>query len=303
MEVCLWVTTFILIAVVILLTIKIHLLKKSAKEINTALSEKLKTDTNTLIDISSHNKHMKSLAESINLQLRELRKERLHYQQGDYELKEAVTNISHDLRTPLTAICGYLDLLEQTEKSEEVTRYLEIIRNRTEILKQLTEELFRYSVFISVSDNTSYENVVLNSVLEESISAYYASLKEQNITPKISIPDVKIERNLNKNALSRIFGNVISNAIKYSDGDLNITLLESGEIVFSNKASSLDEVQTGRLFDRFYTVETAKKSTGLGLSIAKALTEQMNGSITAKYIDGSIYIHITFPNQENKTNL
>lgn len=301
MEVCLWVTTFILIAVVILLTIKIHLLQKSAKEIKAALSEKLKADTNTLIDISSHNKHMKSLAESINIQLKELRKERLHYQQGDYELKEAVTNISHDLRTPLTAICGYLDLLEQTEQSEEVTRYLETIRNRTEILKQLTEELFRYSVFISVSDNTLYENVVLNSVLEESISAYYASLKERNITPKISIPDVKIERSLNKNALSRIFGNVISNAIKYSDGDLNITLLESGEIVFSNKASSLDEVQTGRLFDRFYTVETAKKSTGLGLSIAKALTEQMNGSITAKYIDGSIYIHITFANEENKT--
>lgn len=303
MEVCLWITIFILILVVILLTTKLHLLKKSAKEIKSALSEKLETETNTLIDISSHNKHMKSLAESINIQLRELRKERLHYQQGDYELKEAVTNISHDLRTPLTAICGYLDLLEQTEKSEEVTRYLEIIRNRTEILKQLTEELFRYSVFISVSDNTSYENVALNSVLEESISAYYASLKERNITPKISISDVKIERNLNKNALSRIFGNVISNAIKYSDGDLNITLLESGEIIFSNKASSLDEVQTGRLFDRFYTVETAKKSTGLGLSIAKALTEQMNGSITAKYIDGSIYIHIFFPNQDNKTNL
>ena len=303
MELCLWISIFILVLVVILLTTKLHLLKKSAKEIKTALSEKLETETNTLIDISSHNKHMKSLAESINIQLRELRKERLHYQQGDYELKEAVTNISHDLRTPLTAICGYLDLLEQTEKSEEVTRYLEIIRNRTEILKQLTEELFRYSVFTSVSDNTSYENVVLNSVLEESISAYYASLKERNITPKISIPDVKIERNLNKNALSRIFGNVISNAIKYSDGDLNITLLESGETVFSNKASSLDEVQTGRLFDRFYTVETAKKSTGLGLSIAKALTEQMNGSITAKYIDGSIYIHITFPNQDNKTNL
>lgn len=303
MELWLWIIICILIIIILLLMIKIYLLKKSAKEIEAAFADRLITDSNTLIDISVRDKNMKSLAESINIQLRELRKERLHYQQGDYELKEAVTNISHDLRTPLTAICGYLDLLEQTEKTEEVTRYLEIIRNRTEILKQLTEELFRYSVFISVSDNTSYENIVLNSVLEESISAYYASLKERNITPKISIPDVKIERSLNKNALSRIFGNVISNAIKYSDGDLNITLLESGEIIFSNKASSLDEVQTGRLFDRFYTVETAKKSTGLGLSIAKALTEQMNGSITAKYIDGSIYIHITFPNQDNKTDL
>lgn len=303
MELWLWIIICILIIIILLLMIKIYLLKKSAKEIEAAFADRLITDSNTLIDISVRDKNMKSLAENINIQLRKLRKERHHFQQGDYELKEAVTNISHDLRTPLTAICGYLDLLEQTEKSEEVTRYLEIIRNRTEILKQLTEELFRYSVFISVSDNTSYENVVLNSALEESISAYYASLKERNITPKISIPDVKIERSLNKNALSRIFGNVISNAIKYSDGDLNITLLESGEIIFSNKASSLDEVQTGRLFDRFYTVETAKKSTGLGLSIAKALTEQMSGRITAKYINGSIYIHITFPNQQNETNL
>lgn len=295
MGIWVYVTIGILVLIIVFLIIRIYLLKKSAKEIESEFADKVVTDTNTLINISSRDRHMQSLAESINVQLRELRKERHHFQQGDFELKEAVTNISHDLRTPLTAICGYLDLLEGEEKSETVTRYLEIIKNRTDILKQLTEELFRYSVFVSVSNNTSYENITLNSVIEESISGFYADLKSRLITPEISMPDKKIKRNLNKNALSRIFGNIISNAIKYSDGDLNITLHEDGEIVFSNSASRLDEIQVGKLFDRFYTVETAKKSTGLGLSIAKALTEQMNGNIKAKLSDGVIYIYVSFP--------
>lgn len=295
MEIFLSVLIGILILIIFLLILKVYLLRKSIREIEKEFSYRIKTDTNTLIDVSSHDRQIKKLAEGINIQLRELRKERHHFQQGDFELKEAVTNISHDLRTPLTAICGYLDLLESEEKSEEVKRYLNIIKNRTEILKQLTEELFRYSVFVSVSNNTSYESVVLNSVLEESILGFYADLKSHMITPEISIPDKKIKRNLNKNALSRIFGNIISNAIKYSDGDLSVTLYQSGEIVFSNSASKLDEIQVGKLFDRFYTVDTAKKSTGLGLSIAKALTEQMNGSITACFNNGTISIRLIFP--------
>ena len=92
-----------------------------------------------------------------------------------------------------------------------------------------------------------------------------------------------------------MFGNIISNALKYSDGDLIITLREDGEIIFTNHASQLDEIKTGRLFDRFYTVETASaESTGLGLSIAKALTEQMGGKITAEYKDGMILVKVCF---------
>lgn len=122
--------------------LKIHLLQKSAKEIREAFSHRLETDTNTLIDISSHDKEMRKLAASINEQLCLLRIQRHKYQTGDKELKEAVTNISHDLRTPLTAVCGYMDLLQKEEKSEKVTRYLDLIANRIEAMKQLTEELF-----------------------------------------------------------------------------------------------------------------------------------------------------------------
>ena len=187
-------------------------------------------------------------------------------------------------------------MLDKEEQGENSKRYLKIIRGRTEIMKQLTEELFRYSVFTSVSDGTPSEPVILNSALEESLSAMYTSLKAGHITPSLTMPDVKVKRMLNRNALSRIFGNIISNAVKYSDGDLEITLEENGRITFSNHAEKLDEIQVGRLFDRFYTVETASSgSTGLGLSIARALTEQMGGSIDAEYEDGMILIHVHFP--------
>ncbi len=289
-----WILCGILSVIFVLLVVKILILYKSMDEIRMGFTEHLSIDTNTLISISSNDPHAKRLASEINTQLRLLRKQRRQYLNGDHELKEAVTNISHDLRTPLTAICGYLDLLKREDNPEAVKRYLAVIENRTEAMKLLTEELFRYSIVASAPINMRFENVVVNSVLEESVSAYYAALKNSGITPVITMPKCKIQRKLDREALSRIFGNIITNAIKYSDGDLNITLSEAGEIDFQNSASQLDEIQVGKLFDRFYTVEAAKKSTGLGLSIAKALTEQMNGEISARYYNDKLIIRTVF---------
>ena len=292
----LWLWLFIsgLILVIILLFIKIHLLRKSAKEIECSFSERLLTDSNTLIDISSNDKRMRHLANEINIQLRKFRDERRKFQLGDLEVKAAMTNISHDLRTPLTAIYGYLDLLEQEEKSETVNRYTAVIRNRTEMLKQLTEELFRYSVILTSEEDLKIEPITINNVLEESIASFYTILKEKQISPKIIIPQKKIVRNLDRSALSRIFANLLNNAVKYSNGDLEVTLSENGEIRFINHASDLSEIEVGKLFDRFYTVNNARNSTGLGLSISKALVEKMNGTISAEYHDGMLTICILF---------
>ena len=287
-----------LLLIVTALSVKLYLLRKSTKEIEQEFTERILTDTNTLISISTNDRHMRKLAAVINEELLKLRAARQRFQQGDQELKNAVTNISHDLRTPLTAIYGYLDLLEQEPLSDTASQYLNIIRNRTEVLAQLSEELFRYSIIISSENTAVKEPVVLNRVLEESIAAFYTTLSAQNITPKIQIPERKITRMLDPSALERVFSNLFHNAIKYSDGDLEITLSESGSIVFANAASALDNVQVGRLFERFYTVETAGKSTGLGLAISRTLVEQMGGSISANYENHRLHICISFPEKE-----
>lgn len=274
--------------------IKIIRLKKAAREISAAFADRLQTDTNTQIDISSRDKDMCRLASAINTQLRILRQEHLRYHQGDTELKNAVTNISHDLRTPLTAICGYLDMMQKTEISEQQARYLSIIKERTELMKQLTEELFRYSVIVSDDEKTETENVLINQVLEDSIMGYYAVLTEKGIQPNVNITDKQITAELNKEYLSRIFSNLLNNAVKYSDGDLDIILSDTGEIIFSNTAKGLSAVDAEQLFDRFYTVEAAHHSTGLGLSIARTLVRRMGGTITAEYADSRLKIKIKF---------
>ena len=293
-EPLLWAVIAILLLIILLLLVKIHLLQKGAKEIAEGFAEKLNTDSNTLLDLSTRDPHMCRLASEINEQLRLLRKQRHKYVNGDRELKEAVTNISHDLRTPLTAICGYMDLLKLEEKSAAVSRYLALIENRTEALKQLTEELFRYSVILSTQEDMDMEMVSVNAVLEESIAAFYEELTKRQITPSICMTKMQINRNLNKAALSRIFSNILNNALKYSDGDLVITLLDDGTLIFSNTASGLNEVQVGKLFDRFFTVEAARNSNGLGLSIAKSLVEHMGGTITALYAEQKLSIVIRF---------
>ena len=294
MELLLCGVCILLAVVTVLLLIKIALLRKAADEIRAEFAARLITDTNAGIGISSNDRKMRRLAADIDRQLKLLRKEHIRYAQGDRELKEAITNISHDLRTPLTAICGYLELLEREDTSETVRKYLGIIANRIGALKLLTEELFKYSVVISVNRYDSREPVSLNQALEESVAAYYGVLKEKGITPEILIPEAPVERRLNQTALSRILGNVISNAVKYSDGDLRIILTGQGAITFSNHAAQLDEVTAGRLFDRFYTVENGQNGTGLGLSIARVLTEQMGGSITASTEKGVFSIKIQF---------
>ena len=289
----LWkIMVFFLLVIVFALLLKIFYMRKAIREIKRGFSEKLYTDTNTPIMLSSHDKLVSSLANDINVELKELQKQKHRYIQGDKELKNAITNISHDLRTPLTTICGYLSLLDKEEKSEHIARQLSIIKNRTFALKQLVEELFRYTTIISDTENSVYTETVINNVLEDCISSYYAIFKEKGITPNINLCEQKIVRSVDKTALLRIFNNIIDNAIKYSEGDLTISLFENGEIVFSNHTSDLNEIQIGKLFDRFYTVNTARKSTGLGLSIAKALIEKMDGNISADYSNNVLSIII-----------
>lgn len=284
----------LLIFIIAILIIKIIIMRKVADEICSGFAEKLHDDTNTLIDITSRDNKMRRLTIKINEQLKLLRRQRQRYLQGDLELKEAITNISHDIRTPLTAICGYLDLLREEDKSDTVSRYLSMIENRTAVLNQLTEELFQYSIVTTSFNDTELEEVVLNHILEESIISYFGALKEKNITPNISITEKPIRLMLNHSTLTRIFGNILTNAIKYSDGDLTIVMNDDGKITFSNKADKLNAIMVERLFDRFYTVETGRNSTGLGLSIARNLVEKLGGTINAYYNSGNLLIQVQF---------
>ena len=264
-----WLICGALALAALVLLARLLLLRRSLDEMVRQLEERLSQDTNSPIFLPTRDAHARKLASELNLHLKDLRRQQQKFQQGDAELKAAVTNISHDLRTPLTAMQGYLDLLER-------------------------EELFRYSLAAGRQELLP-EEVDLRRCLEESLVSFYAAMGRRGIAPDISLPQGPVVRTLDPSAVGRIFGNIISNALKYSDGDFSASLDESGTAVFSNAARALDPVSAARLFDRFYTVETGRGSTGLGLSIARQLTERMGGTIRADYEQARLYITVHFP--------
>ncbi len=290
-----WFYLFILsLGAMTILVCKIFFIKREIKNIELSLSKILKSETNSLITISSNDRELKNLAVALNVELKKLRKLEIEYHQGNLDLKNAITNISHDLRTPLTAIRGYLDLLDRKDLTDKQREYLRYIDKKADDLTHLTEELFTYSKTLERSDELHKEKVCLNDILEEVVCSSYSLFKEKAVEPTLAITEKKITKYLDENSLKRIFENLIYNSIKYSEGELIIKLESNGTMTISNRTTKLDATSVKRIFDRFFTVENAKKSNGIGLAIAKQLVELNGGKMKAHLKDEHLIITVEF---------
>ena len=288
-----WILIIIfLILVIIFLISKIVIINLSIKEIEINIEKILKEDSNRLITISTNNINLKKLANNLNLYIYEFRKQEKKYKNGNQELQKSITNISHDLRTPLTAIKGYIDLIEKDNLNKKQSNYLKIISDKVDILTTLTEQLYDYSKCLDLKDKIKKEKVCINDILEDVLVSYYELFKQKNITPKILIVEKKIFKYLDKNMFVRVLENIISNALKYSEDNLEVNLLNTGKIIISNKTKSLNITNVKKIFNRYYTLQTGSKSSGLGLSIAKQLIELNGGNIYAKYKNNNLIIEI-----------
>lgn len=284
----------IVLCLLVWLVLKVMIIKNEMKFIRKSLFHILKSDTNRLLTIHSRDKDLKDLAAVLNVSLKKLRELEMEYKNGNQELKTSITNISHDLRTPLTAIRGYLDLMDAQNLTEKQLNYLRIIESKVKDLIELSEQLFDFSKSVDVQNEMKREYICINDVLEDTIASFYSLLKEYNITPNIDICKEKVIRLLNENMLKRIFENILSNAIKYGEQSIDIKMDCNGTIEFSNQTEMMDSVSLENIFERYYTVQSVKKATGIGLSIAKQLVELCNGTIDATYQNHLLTIIVQF---------
>ena len=286
--------------------VKIVLLRRGFDELTDNIEDQVNCKTQIPVTLTTADPCARRTAETLNRELGKLQDERNRYMNGNRQISQAVTEISHDIRTPLTAINSYLDLMKDETDEELKALYLERIKSRTLSLSDLADELFKYSTstdqsrYPVQSENRSSEPIDVCRALEECMLSFYAAFTKKGIEPEIELPEEPVFVLCNPKDANRIFENIISNALKYSTGTLTVKLGADGIVSFCNPAPDLTPVSAAKLFDRYFTVNEGSASTGLGFSIAKELIERNSGTIDADLIDGILSINVHFKQQDTK---
>lgn len=271
------------------------------KEINRLTLELKKLNREGKIEklrLSLPNKNIENLIVEINTLIDDKRKMENIYKEKDIELREAIANMSHDLRTPLTSIMGYVYLLNDDKlDKEERKEYLKIIEKRSLALNDLITNFYGLSRIQADQYEIKFEPVNLELVLGEIIAAFYETLDY-----KFGEPEINIEEGLgpvlgDKQALNRIFTNLIENIIKHGEGEVKISLKKKNKYIvmeFSNKAEELESKDVNRIFEKFFTKDRMRtgQNTGLGLAIVKLLVEKQGQKIEAKKVGNRLVINI-----------
>lgn len=283
----------VLSILVITLVLRVVTTNIEIRNIIRDLEDITEKDTNILLTTSSGDKSIKSLVDSLNKELKKLLSIKREYSKGVFDVKNSAENIAHDIRTPLTVIKGYVDLLEEEDLSEEGKKCLEIIKGRTRYMKEMTDELF-LSLSMKSRGVLSLFDIDAKSVLEEALVSFYNEFKKKGMTPSIITPNDKVILKADSKALYRVYSNIISNALKYGEGEFNVQMDEKGNITFSNYAPNMDSVEANKLLDRYYTISDAKASSGIGLSISKEILQEMGGELKVRLDNKRLYISIIY---------
>jgi len=270
-------------------------LKRSIRETNKDLVDITRQiEENRILKLHASQREMEELLVTLNQTLEQIRAERISCEKREREFQRQLEDISHDLRTPLTAIQGYLKLIDRESLDSEEQEYLEVVRRRSAHLQHLINQFYEFSTLVSGNIKMELQQVDLARMCREQVLGYYQQFEDAGIEAQIHIPEKPVFIQADENALSRIIGNLLQNAVRYAKDQLTVEVreAESPVLICRNDAENLTGEDVRRMFDRFYTGDRARSQggTGLGLAISRRLAEQMGGSMTAECgkMDGDI---------------
>ena len=289
----------ILAGIIILQSIIMWKYQRQVKDICRQLAFLMKHDSNMLIHREFGLGGIGMLSDRLNDLLELRRKEKQYYQEKETLIADTYTNLSHDIRTPLTSLDGYFQLMEACENVEDQRRYLNIIHERIHSLNEMLEELFMFTKLKNESYRLELTSCCINRILKETVFSYYDDWVRREIQPDIQITEEQLYIDGNKQGLSRIIQNVIKNGLDHGEKKIRIVLKrEQNQAVLriSNQVIASEQIDIEHVFDRFYKADAArsKTSTGLGLSIAREFVRRMNGEIGAKIEENEFIVEMSF---------
>ena len=285
---------------VLLLLYKYIKLRSEIKKVSDQLEELVDDNSEKMLDISLVDKELERMAGLFNRYNDKQRQIVAGAMKDEEFLKDSVANISHDLRTPLTVILGHLQLISKTDLTPEQKERLEIVNNKAVRMKELVDTFYEYSLVTTSNEEMQKDKLNILNMLMDLISDCAPLMDKKGISPKIDLPEHSVYIYSDKNALDRIFQNLITNAIRYSAGDIAISLEDDDKRVvlsLSNPIPDDSELDPDRMFDRFYTGDSSRSSggTGLGLAVVKELTDKLGGTVKAQRNGNKLTMRLQLP--------
>jgi len=259
------------------------LLKRDINLLNHTLRTIEQSDTNMRATTETFDKNISELCNTINDILDKQTKIIMSSDKSNREFRQAITNISHDLRTPLTSAIGYIQIIKSGNTPDDKKReYFDIIEQRLKSLSNLMNELFEYTQIIEGKSAQNIEKVNVCNVLRDIISDYYGDFMDNNFTVEVNIPDVPVYVLCDAGSLRRVIQNLVQNVLSHGTEHFKLTV-DGKNIIFQNKVSNAGAIEADRLFERFYTADLSRNSntTGLGLAIVKEIVQNMGGEVNA----------------------
>lgn len=289
----------ILVIIILFLVCYLFFMKMELRRIKKELDLVLSRKTNGLIHTEFTSKEIHDLVECINTHLTEIKSKESKLERKNANFVKMIRNISHDLRTPLTSSLGYVSLMLESDMIEqEKIKNLKIVEERLKRLSELIDSFFEFSKILSNDQIIELDEINLVAVIEKAISNHYEDFSKDNRMIDFKTNKRKIKIKSNEVMLIRVFDNLIRNAYKHSNGNLDIEINQNNDKVKIKFINDLlyNDLDVDRIFDEFYTVDISrtKGNTGLGLAIAKEFVEQLNGKIKADKKNNKLIITIAF---------
>jgi len=287
-----------LLLIILILTARLISLHHEISRVSKSLYELNTGVTGQKLTITMLHRPLETLCQQINLEITDRDKARIAVENHEAELRAQISNISHDLRTPLTSILGYISMAKASP--EKVADYLETIEGRSKALQSLIEQFYELSVIEDSRNEMILKPVDATAILTNCLLDSYTLFEKKGIEPETCLPNQSIIIINNAEALERIFQNLLQNALKFAEYNVTISLADEGEycaFVISNDASNLTESDIEHLFERFYVADKSRKTnnTGLGLYIVKRLLEKTRSKISeVSFSDKLFTIQIRF---------